>query len=368
MYPKLHLLQRFHFLVILVNIIALSIDLYLSRYANAGIEASAAFLLALNVWFLYAKHNITLAAYSFLFITAAALFSLIAINHFATMSVVFILLLPLSTLLFLRLKQSLFMVGLFITIMAGLLYMEHLGNPDNPIAHNPQALFNLGYAAAIIYLFGILYHLAIIKTFDELDTSNRQKELLLGEVHHRVKNNLNIIASILGLQANMLTPTEREHLLKSKTRIEAMGMVHEMLYQSQDFSNIDVTQYFNRLGELLRGLYGAPKVIITINANGIQLPLTLMMQLGIITNELITNTLKYAFESHEGVIMITLTCNMNHYIYCYSDNGKGCDVETLGAGKSLGVKLVKLATRQLQGNLHIEHNNGLIYTIEFDYA
>jgi len=368
MSPQLHLLQRFHLLVILVNFIALSMDLYLSRYTNAGIEAGAVFLLALNLWFLYARRNITLCAYGFLFITAAALFSLIAINHFATMSVVFVLLLPLSTLLFLRLRQSLLMVGLFIAVMAGLLYMEHLGNPDNPIAHNPQALFNLGYAAIIIYLFGILYHLAIIKTFDELDASNRQKELLLGEVHHRVKNNLNVIASILGLQANMLSPAEREHLLKSKTRIEAMGMVHEMLYQSQDFSGIDVAQYFKRLGELLRGLYGAPKVVLTVEANSIQLPLTLMMQLGIITNELITNTLKYAFVQQEGVIMITLTYNDGHYVFRYSDNGKGCDVDTLGTGKSLGVKLVKLATKQLQGTLRIEHNDGLIYTMEFDHA
>ncbi|MBN2896225.1 MAG: sensor histidine kinase [Campylobacterales bacterium] len=366
--PKALLLERFHLLIITINALALLIDLYLGRSTNALIEGAAAAGLGLSLWHLHVSRNVDRSAWIFLLLTSAALLSLIALNHFATMSVVFVLLLPLSTLLFLRLRYTLAVIASLAALLGALLYAEHLTNPNNPIAHNPQALFNLLYAAVIIYLFGILYHHFILKTFDVLDTSNRQKSLLLGEVHHRVKNNLNVIASMLGLQALRGDPAAKTALLESKNRIEAMGMVHEMLYQSDDFALIDTQKYFTRLGELLRGLYRAGGVRFEIRCADVKLPLQIMLQLGIITNELITNSLKYAFVTHEGVITISLTCKENLCVFHYGDNGAGCDTQRLQNGKSLGFTLIGLAAKQLGSRFEVHSEEGLHYTLEFEYV
>ncbi len=368
--PKLHLLQRFYIIVIAINIIALGFDLYFHRSYSALIESGAVVLLSLSLWHLHVKHKLTLSAYLFLLITSSTLLGLIAINHFATMSVVFVLLLPLSTLLFLRLRQSLFMVGVLIIILGAMLYLEHLYNPDNPIAHNPQALFNLAYAAAIIYFFGILYHLSIIRTFDELEDANRQKAMLLSEVHHRVKNNLNVIASIVGLQANRQEGTAHDALLSTKTRIESIAMVHQMLYQHDDFENIGVKDYLEALVKLLRSMYASEQNIdITIESKTDFMPLETMIQLGMITNELLTNSIKYAFKQNSGHVIIHVHNDAEGYRFVYSDDGVGVDdTQRLLKGRSLGIKLIHLAVKQLRGEIAISNESGLTYTIRFTHG
>ncbi len=364
---KLVVLYRFHVSIIIVNLIALGIDFFAQRYENAVIEfATVSFLLA-NLWYL--RHSMLLqrSAYLFLMVISTTLFTLIFINHFATMSVVFVLLLPLTTLLFISFKHSLFIeVALFI-IMAVLLYIEYLNNPSNPLVQNPQALFNLAYTAIIIFIFGLLYHLSIARTFSELDSSNRQKEMLLNEVHHRVKNNLNVIASIIGLQANSLHKDEKEQLLKSKFRIESMAMVHEMLYKSDDLENIDFYAYMRKLCDLqLRMCSKNQKITASIIAHHEQMPLEVMIQLGIIANELLTNSIKYAFKSSQGNITIALEHQADHFLFIYSDDGIGSEnPQELLKSKSLGLKLIHLAARQLNGSVTLTSPQGLHYTIEF---
>jgi two-component sensor histidine kinase len=366
---KLTLLYRFHISVIIVNILAIGIDTFFERYFNALIELAVVVLLLLNFWWLKRHVKVKEAAFVFLAIISSALFTLIAINHFATMSVVFVLLLPLTTLLFIRFKHSLMIETALFIIMALLLYVEHLNNPVNPLVQNPQALFNLAYAAVIIYIFGLLYHFSIIKTFDELDASNRQKELLLKEVHHRVKNNLNVIASIIGLQANTLNGSEKEQLSKSKTRIESMAIVHEMLYKSDDLENIDFESYMRRLSSLLLGMYAKNQTVdVEIHASKEHMPLEVMIQLGIIANELVTNSIKYAFEDEKGTITIELHHHNNHFTFVYYDDGIGSqEPQKLLERKSLGIKLIHLATRQLHGTVKLSSPNGLRYDIEFTH-
>lgn len=367
--PTEHLLNRFHLLVICINLVAFCIDIYQKDYVNSCIEIVSVLFLGANIYLLRKFHLVRKSAYGFLVVISVALFTLIYTNHFATMSVVFVLLLPLTTLVFLKLKETLVVMGVYIVAFSGILYIEHLTNPKNPLMSNPNALFNLGYTLVIIYIFGIFYHLFIMKTFDELDSANKQKSMLLGEVHHRVKNNLNVIASILGLQAANLSKDEKAPLLETKTRIEAMGMVHEMLYKKGDAENVNVKTYIQNLSTPLLSLYDKKDVKVDICTNDIDLPLQIMFQLGIIINELFTNSLKYAFDGKNAQISVSLEKQDKNYLLTYKDNGKGIgSLDQLNKSKSLGYKLINLGIKQLQGELAITSTKPLTYKMEFPDA
>jgi len=364
---KIVLLYRLHVVVIIVNIFAIFIDIFAQRYNNASIELFIIIVLCFNLLYLRKQHKLKPSAYIFTITISITLFGLVYINHFATMSVVFILLLPLSTLLFLEIKESILMSLFLFIAMVTLLYFEYLNNPNNLLAQNPTALFNLAYTAIIIYILGLLYHITILRTFQELDTSNRQKALLLKEVHHRVKNNLNVIASIIGLQENTLEGKAKEALLKSKSRIESIAIVHEMLYKDENFENINFEIYMRHLSNLLLQMYASDKNIkVFIKSDIENMSLNVMVQLGIMINELLTNSIKYAFNNNQGEIHITLMHHDHNYTLTYADNGIGyMSPEELVKGSSLGIKLIYLTAKQLKGEVNIINQKGLKYEIKF---
>ncbi|MEA2048858.1 MAG: sensor histidine kinase [Campylobacterota bacterium] len=365
--PKIVMLYRFHIAVIFINIFAVCIDIFARKYTNVYAELGIIITLLLNLYLLRQYEDLRMSAYIFIFAVSTFLFSLIYMNHFASMSVAFILLLPLATLLFLHIKESLFLSFLLFLTMGTLLYLESVNNPINPLVQNAKALFTLSSTALIIYFFGLLYHFSILKTFKELDASNIQKALLLKEVHHRVKNNLNVIASIIGLQENTLEGKEKEELLKSKSRIESIALVHEMLYRDENFESIDFNAYMQRLSTLLLQMYASDKNIeVNIESDIKKIPLNVMVQLGIMINELITNSIKYAFERGEGKIHIVLKHDANDYLFMYSDDGVGYEEpDTLVRNKSLGMKLIHLTAKQLKGSVEISNAQGLKYKIRF---
>ena len=364
---KIVLLYRFHVVMILVNIMAVFIDTFMQRYSNVLIELVVIIVLVGSLFYLRNKGKVKHSAHIFIFTVSIALFVLIYVSHFATMSIVFILLLPLTTLLFLELKESLIITAFLFVAMALLLYVEYLNNPANPLLQNAQAIFNLTYTAVIVYIFGLLYHFSILRTFKELDAANYQKALLLKEVHHRVKNNLNVIASIIGLQENRLEGKEKEELLKSKSRIESIALVHEMLYRHENFESIAFKPYMQKLSELLLAMYASDKNIkMSIESDIKNMPLNIMVQLGIMVNELLTNSIKYAFKEDKGEIFLVLKHIGEFYVLNYSDNGIGNESpEKLLESKSLGMKLIHLTARQIKGYVKISSPKGLKYEIRF---
>jgi len=203
-----------------------------------------------------------------------------------------------------------------------------------------------------------------------LESSLREKELLLGEIHHRVKNNLQIISSLLNLQSDQLTGKNvKDVLLDSQNRVKTMALVHENLYRSEDFSQIHMADYINNLAMGLWSTYqsynGIP-IRMDFDCEDIQLGIDTAIPLGLIINELVTNSLKHAFSGRDqGTITIQLRQKNQGYVLVVADDGVGMDNQDWEAGPTLGMKLVSGLVRQLDGQMEIENQNGTRISIHF---
>ncbi|MCD4817143.1 MAG: tetratricopeptide repeat protein [Candidatus Cloacimonetes bacterium] len=195
-----------------------------------------------------------------------------------------------------------------------------------------------------------------------------EKEILLKEIHHRVKNNMQIILSLLKLQAENI----KDHSLlqifqSSQNRIMAMSLVHEKLYMSSNFAEISLYDYFYSLVRYLVIQYSAQNVCYEIETNNISLTANAAIPIGLIFNEIISNSLKHALsEVEKGVIQISFQQKAGNYILTIRDNGKGFSMEELTVDKTnLGIELIHSLVTQLEGTIKLEKNNGTVYVIEF---
>lgn len=199
--------------------------------------------------------------------------------------------------------------------------------------------------------------------------SNEEKETLLKEIHHRVKNNLQIITSLIRLQSDNINDPEAAQLFsEAQHRIKSMALVHEELYRTDNFSSIDVREYIERLSAELIYTYALQhQVSMELHTDVDKLGINTLIPLGLIMNEILTNVLKHAFDDQIGTIRISITTIADkEYELIAEDNGKGfpegIDIENLN---SLGLDLIKTLTEQLDGTLELSNNPGARYTITF---
>ena len=210
------------------------------------------------------------------------------------------------------------------------------------------------------------------QTDERIKQSLREKEVLLKEIHHRVKNNMQVITSLLSLQASFLNDDEiKDAFRSSQYRINSMGMVHEMLYQSEDISKID---YGNYLERLIMGLISAMKgydsgVELNLDVPNISLNVDTAVPLGLIVNEVVTNALKYGFPNQkEGVITVEITClELPFYKLEIGDNGVGFEQDLdFKSSKSLGLMLIHKLATQLNGSIErLSDKKGTNYILYF---
>ncbi len=194
----------------------------------------------------------------------------------------------------------------------------------------------------------------------EILTMSLQKE-----IDHRIKNNLNMISSILGLQIlslkNDSSESSEEVLKKSKLRIDALAMIHDALHLSQKSQQIDFAYYVSLLNEKINKIF-SKKLKVKVDAEKIDLSLETMIELGIILNELLTNSVKYANHNIE----IKLTKKHKHCTLEYLEKGnKTANLHKIKESKKLGLKLVKLMVKQMKAAMDIKQNGNLGYTIRF---
>jgi two-component sensor histidine kinase/HAMP domain-containing protein len=212
---------------------------------------------------------------------------------------------------------------------------------------------------------------------ERMSASLEEKEVLLREIHHRVKNNMQVISSLLNLQAqNVSDPKYQEMFNESKNRIRAMALIHEKLYQRPDIANIDFGDYIESLANGLFMFYGisTSQVVLRIDAEGIVLGIDTAIPCGLIINELLSNALKYAFPHGEGgeigismKKMSAIETGGEVYTLTVSDNGiglpEGFDIRI---ARSLGLHLVtSLAEHQLQGSMEVSKEKGTTFRIHF---
>lgn len=200
--------------------------------------------------------------------------------------------------------------------------------------------------------------------------SLKEKELLLREIHHRVKNNLQIISSLLELQKQYLEENSVaiNVLNESKNRVMSMSMIHEKLYQSDDLSHINFTDYLKSLITNLFYSYGVTSDInLNLNLDEVYLNIETAVPLGIIIIEIISNSLKYAFPNDmKGEIAVNLINKDENFEFIISDNGIGIPEEIdFNNNPTLGLKLVDSLVNQIDGTMELDKTQGTKYNIKF---
>lgn len=204
---------------------------------------------------------------------------------------------------------------------------------------------------------------------EQLKAAIKEKDLLLAEIHHRVKNNLQIIDSLLGMQSDMLPDCSVMSVLQeSQNRVKSMALIHQILYESTDFSKVDFSNVLRSLVDTLSYSYAldTSKFSVNVITDLIFLPIDTSIPLGLIVNELCSNTMKYAFIGREsGNICISLKFfDADRLQLCVMDNGIGLpEALDMQQTATLGLQLVQLLSEQISAELSIQRRNPTCFTL-----
>ncbi|TGK38805.1 PAS domain S-box protein [Leptospira andrefontaineae] len=199
-----------------------------------------------------------------------------------------------------------------------------------------------------------------------LEKSLKEKESMLQEIHHRVKNNLQVISSLLDLQyENTEDPNLKRILKECENRVKSMGFVHAELYRSENFSAVDLENYFTTVSSnLMRAYGGLPRIKLQLELSSLEVSIERAIPLGLILNELLTNSLKYAFpEDRSGKIQISIFKEEKNIVFSYSDDGVGFKKENQIGSGTIGIQLIEILSRQLKANSEFTSENGVVFRL-----
>jgi len=208
------------------------------------------------------------------------------------------------------------------------------------------------------------------KTETEIKKSLQEKELLLREIHHRVKNNLAMVSSLLNIQKSYIEDKKAKiAFIESRKRINSIALIHEKLYLSNDLARIEFKQYISDLINILIKSYSIPTELLEVNIDIAEIFLNIdeSIPLGLIITELVTNSLKYGYRDQQKLTLsISLKENKNQLSLLVSDNGVGipADLDWRNT-ETLGIQLVILLTSQLKGDIQLDRTQGTSFRIIF---
>ena len=201
----------------------------------------------------------------------------------------------------------------------------------------------------------------------EVDKALEEKDVLLKEIHHRIKNNLQVVSSLLHVHSSKIQNKDFEELLdQSQRQIHSMSLVHEMLYQRGSVAMVPMQSYLNELCQHLLSTFSNKVVCTEINAGDISLSIDLANPIGLIINELVTNSLKYAFKNNEGTIKIELSKNGDTYTFTFKDTGDGINNDKKNTKTiQFGKRLIILLAEEMNAELKEYYDHGLTYVFVF---
>lgn len=218
---------------------------------------------------------------------------------------------------------------------------------------------------------GVLFDITARKQAEaQLTASLHEKEMLLKEIHHRVKNNMQVISSLLNLQSGYISDAQTlEIFQESQNRVRSMALIHEKLYRSKNLAEIDLGEYVNDLVTHLFRSYKADGkgVTLKVQAQDVYLGIDTAVPCGLIINELISNALKHAFPNNrQGEIRVELQKEQRQVCLCISDNGIGFPLDLdFHNTPSLGLQLVNTLVGQLDGTIDLQNGQGTAFKIHF---
>lgn len=201
-----------------------------------------------------------------------------------------------------------------------------------------------------------------------LQKQNTEKEFLLKEIHHRVKNNLEIVSSLLSLQSAQINDTDvLNAMAESRHRVQSMGMIHQKLYMGTDLAAVEMKDYFRNLADYIVDAYGMEKrICIDVAMDACELDIDMAIPVGLIVNELLTNSLKYAFpDGLKGNIRIGLEKTEDQLKLDVTDDGVGMQAHNNIPGTGFGTQLIRLLTKQLEGRMVLNTHKGTSVCIRF---
>ncbi|MEM1325184.1 MAG: histidine kinase dimerization/phosphoacceptor domain -containing protein [Bacteroidota bacterium] len=221
---------------------------------------------------------------------------------------------------------------------------------------------------ALVIIVGLLLYLWRTKSNQNemlseknqiIEQSLKEKESLLKEIHHRVKNNLQVISSLLSLQERRLNEPESKAAFKaSQSRVKSMALIHQNLYQHDDLSRINVRSYFKALSEQIIQAYRTKTIDFQMSVDEVDIDIDTLIPLGLIVNELLCNALKHAFvDIEQPSIEMNFEQQQQHWKLTVRDNGTGI-TKVSQQSTSFGMKLIDIFARKLQSTLYITHHDG----------
>ena len=227
----------------------------------------------------------------------------------------------------------------------------------------------IGLGLLSFLLYRILGQKRKIESQSEvIEKSLHEKETLLREIHHRVKNNLQIISSLLGLQSRSLDDKAAiDALTQSRARVQSMSLIHQNLYQRDNLTGIQVKEYFEKLsGSLINTYRISEDIEISADIQDLLLDVDTIIPLGLIINELLTNALKYAFPNQKGNIKVQLHEQEQRLHLSVRDDGIGIEnPDEVLQGEGYGYELITSLVEKLEGDIHILNQDGTVVNMSF---
>lgn len=345
-----------------VTFLAVPYDFFFGEMFDFYIDLSVS-VISMASYFYYkkSKNNIVVGSIMFWVIALAAFMFTLQYNF--NSNIIYIILTPLIALLILPTRYVIVYIIIYQIAVAFLFWYGYNHYPENRFVFSLIGMVNYLFATLYLLAFWLFYHLAIERTFSEMKRLNREKTILLQELHHRVKNNFNLILSMLEMQQLYSNQScNKDFISCFKSRIDSIVVAHELLYDNRELNNINMQDYIpNLCRHILSGLASDKKVNLKLNIGPTVLSVDIVIYIGIIINEMITNTLKYALDCKKGEIDIALSSKQDGtFILTYSDSGcQKLDEDSKGFGQMI----IEMAAKQIGAKLEVARDNGLEYKL-----